>query len=62
MHLRWHYQLVTVSGAYLLGGLYQSELDVTSFVLQFVNVHLLLLGGATVYNSYWDRDEIEVHR
>jgi len=57
LHLRWHYQLSVVSGAYLFGGLYQSELDVGSFLIQFVNVHLFLLGGATVYNSFWDKDE-----
>ena len=26
-------------------------------MLQFANVHLLLFGGATAYNSYWDKDE-----
>ncbi len=57
LHLRWHYQLTVGSGAYLLGGLYQTELDLRSFVVQFANVHLLLLGGATVYNSFCDRDE-----
>lgn len=57
LHLRWHYQLLSVSGAYLLGGLYQPELDIGSFLIQFLNVHLLLLGGATVYNSFWDKDE-----
>lgn len=29
----------------------------SSFLLQFVNVHILLFGGATAYNSYWDKDE-----
>ncbi len=24
---------------------------------QFLNVHILLFGGATAYNSYWDKDE-----
>lgn len=28
-----------------------------SYLLQFFNVHLLLFGGATAYNSYWDKDE-----
>lgn len=26
------------------------------FLIQFGNVHLILFGGATAYNSYWDRD------
>ncbi len=56
-HLRWRYQLAVVSGAYLAGGLYQPELDLRAFLVQFANVHLLLLGGATAYNSFWDRDE-----
>lgn len=56
LHLRWPYQLL-ISGAYLLAGLYQPELRVGPFLVQFANVHLLLLGGATVYNSFWDRDE-----
>ncbi len=29
----------------------------TSYLIQFINVHLLLFGGATAYNSYWDKDE-----
>lgn len=32
-------------------------MDWTSYLLQFANVHLLLFGGATAYNSYWDKDE-----
>ncbi len=28
-----------------------------SFLFQFINVHLLLFGGATAYNSFWDKDE-----
>lgn len=27
------------------------------FGLQFLNVHVLLFGGATAYNSWWDKDE-----
>jgi hypothetical protein len=57
VHLRWPYQLMVGSGAYLLSGLYQAELDARAFAVQYANVHLLLLGGATVYNSFWDRDQ-----
>lgn len=57
VHLRWHYQLFILSGGYLLGGFFQSSLDWNPFLIQFLNVHLLLFGGATAYNSFWDRDE-----
>ncbi|MDZ7657841.1 UbiA family prenyltransferase [Fodinibius sp.] len=57
LHLRWHYQLFILSGGFLLGGFLSADLDVQSFLLQFANVHLLLFGGATAYNSFWDKDE-----
>lgn len=57
LHLRWHYQLFILSGGFLLGGFLSPHLDAYWFVLQFLNVHLLLFGGATAYNSYWDKDE-----
>ena len=57
VHLRWHYQLLILSGGYLLGGLYHPRVEVRSFLLQFLNVHLLLNGGVTAYNSYWDDDD-----
>ncbi len=57
LHLRWHYQLFILSGGYLLGGYLSSSLEWSSFLLQFLNVHLLLFGGATAYNSYWDKDK-----
>ena len=57
VHLRWHYQLFILSGGFLLGGFLSPDLDVQSFLLQFFNVHLLLFGGATAYNSFWDKDE-----
>jgi 4-hydroxybenzoate polyprenyltransferase len=41
----------------LLGGLYHRQLDAGPFLLQLLNVHLLLNGGVTAYNSYWDDDE-----
>lgn len=56
IHLRWHYQLGILSGGYLLGGLLSGLHDPGSFVFHFLVIHLLLFGGATVYNSYWDRD------
>ena len=57
LHLRWHYQLFILSGGFLLGGLLSSDIDVRWFVIQLLNVHLLLFGGATAYNSFWDKDE-----
>jgi 4-hydroxybenzoate polyprenyltransferase len=57
VHLRVHYQLLILSGGYLLGGLYVRELDVQAFLLQLLNVHVLLNGGVTAYNSFWDDDE-----
>lgn len=57
VHLRWHYQLFILSGGFLLGGFLSQGLEIQSFLLQFFNVHLLLFGGATAYNSFWDKDE-----
>jgi 4-hydroxybenzoate polyprenyltransferase len=57
MHLRWHYQVVILSGGYLLGGLLSGLHTPADFLYHFLVIHLLLFGGATVYNSYWDRDE-----
>ena len=56
LHLRWHYQLFILSGGFLLGGFLSPDLEPASFFIQFANVHLLLFGGATAYNSYWDKD------
>lgn len=33
------------------------EIAMPEYLLQFLNVHILLFGGATVYNSWWDKDE-----
>lgn len=57
IHLRWHYQLFILSGGFLLGGFLSQDLNTRIYVIQFLNVHLLLFGGATAYNSYWDKDE-----
>lgn len=58
IHLRWHYQVFILSGCYLLGGLfYTGSADWNMFSLQYLNVHLLLFGGATAYNSFWDKDK-----
>lgn len=57
LHLRLHYQFFILSGGYFLGGLMADQMEFSQFWLQFLNVHVLLYGGATAYNSYWDKDE-----
>lgn len=56
IHLRLHYQFLILSGGYLLGGFIAGEMNVQQYWLQFLNVHILLFGGATAYNSFWDKD------
>ncbi|MEX2347811.1 MAG: UbiA family prenyltransferase [Balneolaceae bacterium] len=57
IHLRLHYQFFILSGGYLLAALFVEEMNWNQFWLQFLNVHVLLFGGATAYNSWWDKDE-----
>lgn len=57
VHLRWHYQLGILSGGFLLGGVLSVSIVWQDYLLQFLNVHLLLFGGATAYNSFWDNDK-----
>lgn len=57
IHLRLHYQFFILSGGYLLAGLFVEDVNWNQFWLQFLNVHVLLFGGATAYNSWWDKDE-----
>ncbi|PKD42802.1 UbiA family prenyltransferase [Rhodohalobacter barkolensis] len=57
LHLRLHYQLFILSGGFLLGGLMADQMNAGQFWMQFLNVHLLLFGGATAFNSFWDKDE-----
>jgi 1,4-dihydroxy-2-naphthoate octaprenyltransferase len=57
LHLRLHYQFFILSGGYFLGGLMADQMQFSQFWLQFLNVHVLLYGGATAFNSYWDKDE-----
>lgn len=57
LHLRLHYQFFILSGGYLMGSLFVNSIQWDQFWLQFLNVHVLLFGGATTYNSYWDKDE-----
>jgi 4-hydroxybenzoate polyprenyltransferase len=57
LHLRLHYQFFILSGGYLLASLFADSIDQGTYWMQFLNVHILLFGGATAYNSYWDKDE-----
>lgn len=57
IHLRLHYQFFILSGGYLLTALFAGDVNWSQFWLQFLNVHILLFGGATAYNSWWDKDE-----
>lgn len=57
IHLRPHYQLFILSGGYTAGGLITRTADFERATLFFFVVHLLLFGGATAYNSFFDRDE-----
>jgi 4-hydroxybenzoate polyprenyltransferase len=57
VHLRWHYQVFILPAGYLLGGLFAPALDVRTFAAQFLVVHLLLNGGVTAYNSFFDDDD-----
>ncbi|PWN08265.1 hypothetical protein DDZ15_00120 [Rhodohalobacter mucosus] len=57
LHLRLHYQVLILSGGYLLGGLMAGSMDSGQYWVQFLNVHVLLYGGATAFNSWWDKDE-----
>jgi len=57
LHLRLHYQFFILSGGYLLGGYLSDQMYAAQFWIQFFNVHVLLFGGATAYNSWWDKDE-----
>ena len=57
IHFRLHYQFFILSGGYLFAALFVEPVDWSQFWTQFLNVHVLLFGGATAYNSWWDKDE-----
>ncbi|MEX0844599.1 MAG: UbiA family prenyltransferase, partial [Balneolaceae bacterium] len=57
IHLRLHYQFLILSGGYLLAAMFVTDVNWSQFWPQFLNIHVLLFGGATAYNSWWDKDE-----
>ena len=56
-HLRWPYQTLLLSGTYGISILFVQEPDFSLFTEYFLLWHLGLYGGATAFNSYWDKDE-----
>lgn len=56
LHLRLNYQLFILSGPFLLGVLLSKNFSEFQLV-QFFSIHILLFGGVTAYNSYFDKDE-----
>lgn len=57
VHLRLHYQFLILSGGFLLPLLLIEEVIWSEYIYQFLVVYICLFGGATAYNSYWDKDE-----
>jgi len=57
LHLRIHYMFFILSGGYLMAALFVPDINWLQFGFQFLNVHVLLFGGATAYNSFWDKDK-----
>jgi 4-hydroxybenzoate polyprenyltransferase len=57
LHLRLHYQLFILSGPFLVGALLSDSFNTGWFLAQYFNIHVLLFGGATAYNSFWDKDK-----
>jgi 1,4-dihydroxy-2-naphthoate octaprenyltransferase len=55
-HLRLHFQLV-LAPVFLLGYWASGAQPDGRFLLVFLLLHVGLYGGATAYNSYYDRDE-----
>jgi hypothetical protein len=56
-HLRLRYNFLILSGAFLSGAVFAGGIArFQPFLIQFLSVHILLFGGVTVYNSYWDKD------
>ncbi len=56
-HLRWPYQTLLLSGTYGISILFVQEPDFNLFIQYILLWHLGLYGGATAFNSYWDKDE-----
>lgn len=57
IHLRLPYMFGILSAPYLISAVFATQTDWNSFFIQFLIVHALLFGGATAFNSFWDKDE-----
>jgi 4-hydroxybenzoate polyprenyltransferase len=55
VHLRLHFQLL-LAPVFLWGWLVAGGRPSTSVLIAFIAFHVFLYGGATAYNSYYDRD------
>jgi 1,4-dihydroxy-2-naphthoate octaprenyltransferase len=61
VHFRLQFQLLVAPAAFLLGVLLGgASFSWISFLIHFLNVHVILLGTGTAFNSYYDKDEIAV--
>jgi 1,4-dihydroxy-2-naphthoate octaprenyltransferase len=59
VHFRLKFQLLVAPAAFLLGVLLGGHPHSWIYVLlHFLNVHIILFGTATAFNSYYDKDEI----
>jgi len=57
IHFRLHYQFFILSAGYLFAALFVQVLDLRAYLIQYLNMTVLLFGTATAFNSYHDRDE-----
>jgi 4-hydroxybenzoate polyprenyltransferase len=57
IHLRLPYMFGVLSAPYLISAVFSRHSHWQEFWIQFVLIHTLLFGGATAFNSYWDKDE-----
>jgi 4-hydroxybenzoate polyprenyltransferase len=55
-HLRLHFQMI-LSGIFLWGFLLAGGVPDRVALLAFVILHVLLYGGTTAYNAYYDQDQ-----
>jgi 4-hydroxybenzoate polyprenyltransferase len=56
VHLRLHFQLL-LAPVFLWGWLLAGGGVTTAVLLAFIALHVFLYGGATAFNSYYDRDQ-----
>lgn len=57
LHLRLNYNILILSGPFLLWAAYTRILNLSDFILNYAIIYILLFGWANAYNSYFDRDE-----